>query len=457
MPLSRRDLLRLGATGALVAAVGACSNGSGRGPTAARQGAGAGDPVGTAVSRWAVDPLALGSYSYLAVGSTPDDRRALAKPVDGVLFLAGEATSSAHPATVRGAWESGQRAATEAMAATDDTIVVIGAGAAGLAAAFRIEAEGGTAVVVEARERVGGRVHTVDAGLPVDLGASWIHGTAGDPIVAEVARRGLGTSETDYDALDLRGASGRDEVIFEAAAALERAVLDGAEASPASSVADLVEQVVRETEVPSLRAAELDYLVTSQIEHELAADAGDLVGHALLEGDDVDGPDLLIRGGHGPVLEAIAAELADVRLATTVSVVRRRGPRGAAVEVETSTGTVTGGAVVVTVPLGVLKADRPTFDPPLPEGHRVAIQRLGMGALEKCALTFDEPFWDPDAHLLGRVGGEGRWAEWLSLLPATGVPALVGFNAGSVARQAAALSPDRVVADALAALRSMDA
>src|SRR5512146_2971986 len=63
-------------------------------------------------------------------------------------------------------------------------IVVIGAGLAGLAAARELQAQGHDVVVVEARDRVGGRVWTSTqwADAPLDFGASWIHGTQGNPI-----------------------------------------------------------------------------------------------------------------------------------------------------------------------------------------------------------------------------------------------------------------------------------
>jgi monoamine oxidase len=66
------------------------------------------------ISRWASDPFALGSYSYLAMGSSFEDIDALAAPA-GRLFFAGEATSREHPSTVHGAYASGIRAAQEAL------------------------------------------------------------------------------------------------------------------------------------------------------------------------------------------------------------------------------------------------------------------------------------------------------------------------------------------------------
>jgi monoamine oxidase len=74
-------------------------------------GAGVPDPIAHQVTRWGADPLARGSYSYNALGSHPRMRDALAAPIDGRLFLAGEATERDWFGTVHGAYLSGQRAA----------------------------------------------------------------------------------------------------------------------------------------------------------------------------------------------------------------------------------------------------------------------------------------------------------------------------------------------------------
>src|SRR5262245_1594691 len=72
---------------------------------------GAPKPIGALVTRWAADPYARGSYSFLAVGSSPADLRALAEPVSDRLLFAGEATHQGCFATVHGAYMTGVREA----------------------------------------------------------------------------------------------------------------------------------------------------------------------------------------------------------------------------------------------------------------------------------------------------------------------------------------------------------
>ncbi|OWY58531.1 hypothetical protein B7486_79465, partial [cyanobacterium TDX16] len=160
------------------------------------------DPVAALVTRWHEDRWSFGSYSYLAVGASPEDRAALAAPMDDVVFWAGEATEVDEPSTVHGALLSGWRAADEVVEALDEgaSVVVVGAGASGLAAAQQLAEAGFEVQVLEARERIGGRIWTEDLdGTPVDLGASWIHGVDGNPTTELAEEIDAELHETDLE------------------------------------------------------------------------------------------------------------------------------------------------------------------------------------------------------------------------------------------------------------------
>ena len=121
-------------------------------------------PTGAVLTRWGRDPWALGASSYLATGATVADRRATAAPGGPRLYFAGEHTSADHPGTVHGALESGRRAASEVaeLGRPGDSVLVIGAGAAGLQAAQDLTDAGFTVTVLEARSGLAvGRGRTV--------------------------------------------------------------------------------------------------------------------------------------------------------------------------------------------------------------------------------------------------------------------------------------------------------
>ncbi|MFN0095554.1 MAG: FAD-dependent oxidoreductase [Dehalococcoidia bacterium] len=136
-------------------------------------------PVAMLRTSWSTDPWTLGSYSFIPAGANPGDRRALREPVAGRIFFAGEAMAIEDPATVHGAIASGRETAERVLTAAKpgELVVVIGAGVAGLMAAQALREGGAEVEVVEARDRIGGRVATVQpAGwpFPLELGASWV-------------------------------------------------------------------------------------------------------------------------------------------------------------------------------------------------------------------------------------------------------------------------------------------
>ncbi|MEY4984936.1 MAG: hypothetical protein RIR62_3202, partial [Pseudomonadota bacterium] len=85
--------------------------------------------------------------------------------------------------------------------AADAPVVVVGAGIAGLTVASELAAGGRAVVVLEARDRIGGRIFTSRAwpDLPVDMGASWIHGVTGNPVTALARAAGARMAGTSYD------------------------------------------------------------------------------------------------------------------------------------------------------------------------------------------------------------------------------------------------------------------
>src|SRR5262245_374568 len=107
-------------------------------------------------SHWCSDPDTAGAYSYLRVGGRPEHRARLGAELLPSLWFAGEATSVEYPATMHGAWFSGERAADAVIAGTEGEVLVVGAGLAGLAAARRLVAAGRDTTVIELRERAGG-------------------------------------------------------------------------------------------------------------------------------------------------------------------------------------------------------------------------------------------------------------------------------------------------------------
>lgn len=472
MPISRRTVLKGSALLVLYAAVPGCASDGGdepdtsgdEGGDAAGEGSDVPEPEDWVVTRWRADPFAGGSYSFLAVGSSPDDRRALAAPVGDRLFFAGEATSVANPATAHGALESGRAAAAavDEVAAAGARVVVVGAGMAGLGAARALHDLGYHVTVVEGRDRRGGRTFTDDSlGIPLDLGASWIHGVDGNPLSTLADDLGVARGPaTDWDneieyAPD--GAELTDALYAAADEALDAVLAHAAEQSEQrdddAPLRDVVEEALADLDLDDdVEVVTRHYLNTS-IEHEYSGSLEQLSTWWWDEGEGYPGEDELLPGGYVGLVDGLADGL-DIR---TGMAAQRIASGDEGVVVESDVDAVGADHVVVTLPLGVLKAGTVTFEPPLPDDKATAIERLGMGLLDKVYLRFPEVFWDAEADAIGWASpdADGRWAEWLNVAKVTGEPVLLGFNAAGYAEQMEVRTDEDVVADAMAVLRTI--
>ena len=152
-------------------------------------------PLTVSRTNWSSDPFSRGSFSYAAVGATPEHRVDLGQSVDARVFFAGEATAAEEPGTVQGARASGLLAASQVrdVAAPGERITVIGAGIAGITAARQLVDDGFNVVVIEARDRIGGRIDTVsgDWPFPIERGPSFVHRTSVDFLDDELTALGV--------------------------------------------------------------------------------------------------------------------------------------------------------------------------------------------------------------------------------------------------------------------------
>jgi monoamine oxidase len=164
------------------------------------------------------------------------------------------------------------------------------------------------------------------------------------------------------------------------------------------------------------------------------------------------GEDVLFPGGYDQLTGYLARGL-DIRFSTAVAQVRWGGPGVEVVLV--SDEALRADRVIVTVPLGVLKAGGLRFTPELPQDKQAAIERLRMGLLNKLFLRFEVAFWPAGMDWHECMKREpGLWSQWVSLARA-GAPVLLGFTGGDAAREIEPQADRAILADASAALRDM--
>ncbi|TFC46381.1 FAD-dependent oxidoreductase [Cryobacterium sp. TMT1-21] len=408
---------------------------------------------------WSADPFARGSFSFPAVGATPEQREALATPVDGRLFLAGEATSIDAPGTVQGARASGMRAArdVQAVATAGERIAVIGAGIAGLTAARALKDAGFDVVVVEARDRIGGRIDTVTDKkwpFPIELGASVVRASGTTTLDEELIGLGVITAPFSRTS-ETRTSDGLvvpvpDTGAQAVNAALAWAADQPADVSVARALADSGASKLSTTDADTgvSDADWLDYEITTVLALNSGAAVDDQSGWYTPAAPGLD-EDRLVLGGFNGLFDALleGIDLLGSSVVTRIAY----GESGASLRL--GNGESLGAdRVIVTVPLGVLKTKVMEFDPPLPFAHRGAIAALGMGTLDKIWLQFAEPFWDTDAPLWTTVGGDDDFRVWINMVPFTGEPVLVGLVAAETALRLAEVGDDEFLAAALASL-----
>ncbi len=263
-------------------------------------------------------------------------------------------------------------------------VLIIGAGVAGLAAANSLRAAGLSVKILEARKRVGGRIHTIhDAASaePAELGAEFVHGRPAELI--RLADRGrLGMSEIDgEDVCWEQGAFTTCSDVVEDVAKLLR----GAESKPDQPFSQMLDASKMQ---PADKGRARDY-----VEGFNAADAGIAGTQGLArqqQAEDETENDHTGRFAAGyDAIPALLNEGLHISLNTIVESVQwRRGQ----VEVTATGGQWTANRLLVTVPLGVLKARSIRFDPE-PTAILTAADRLGAGHVVRLTMRFDRRLW----------------------------------------------------------------
>lgn len=326
----------------------------------------------------------------------------------------------------------------------DPDIVVVGAGAAGLAAAQALRALGRRVVVLEAKGRVGGRAYTShhEFGVPFDHGCQWLHSASRNPFTAladtwrfryrrRPVRRRLHLGDRWADAAETRRWQRYCDRQWRRIETLARE--QGDMAAGTALQADTRWRPAFERWFAMLSAVEPDH------------------GSALDQLDYRDSRENWpVREGFGTVVSRLAADLT-VRTNCPVHRIRRTA---GGVAVETAEGTVTAAAAIVTVPAGLLAQGRPAFEPALSPALQEAAHGLRAGPAEKIAIGFDRNVFELDGPASAMsLPAEARCIGF-QLRP-NGWNLAIGFTGGELAAAVAAMPQDDAEALAVEQLAAM--
>ena len=297
----------------------------------------------------------------------------------------------------------------------DADIVVIGAGAAGIAAARRIVAAGRKVIVIEASGRVGGRCQTETAGFdaPFERGARWLHNPDGNAMMRLVRSAG-------FDAVALppgqririgrrNARAGETEQFLASLVRANRAIDDAARRGDAACASvlpkDLGEWAGTVEFLLGAFTTGKDLKDLSVVDHARAVDRASASG---------------VRQGLG----ALMVKLADGLPISLSTPAQRIAWTNRDVAVETPAGRVTARAAIVTVSTNVLVANGIAFSPDLPKRQIDALGRLSLGSTDRIALQLtgnalglgrDEVLIEQSdglrtASLMANIGGTGLCA-----------------------------------------------
>lgn len=283
------------------------------------------------------------------------------------------------------------------MANDDVEVVVVGGGAAGIAAAQRLCRASIRALVVEARGRLGGRAWTVTAesGFALDLGCGWLHSADRNPWRRVAEEQGAAIDKTPppwmRPSLEIGFSRSQQSDFYQALTAfyarLDHAAADEHDAAAASrldpncpwnGLINAVSTYVSGVELDRLSVQDFHRYADSGVNWRVVA-------------------------GYGAIISTYAANLQTV-LDCPVSRIDHGAKR---IRVETKKGVIAADHAIVTLPSSILAAERVSFTPLLPEKTRAA-HGLPLGLADKLFIALkDAEGFDKDSRLFGRTDRAG--------------------------------------------------
>lgn len=349
-------------------------------------------------------------------------------------------------------------------------VLIIGAGISGLEAARLLREQGVKTIILEARNRTGGRIWSIrsETGHMLDMGAAWIHGINGgihngllsNPLWDLTQEANISTRPTqaddfqviyprEYDQTDNFGQWFDDYMNF----VREETRLSSSNTS-FGYYADLFVQKTNFTE----NQKNIFYsLLHYYLENNEGARINEIGAKGFLDITTVHYGDehIFHQDGFMSLTNYLTKYAGEIQLEKIVTEINYNNRF---VQVLTNDGKIYQSEfVLVTVPLGVLKSKEILFNPQLPQWKLDAIDRLGYGLLEKIILVWDQPWWNSTNFYFMRVSSKtNHFGYWVNLNKWNDKPVLICFFAGqSDYREELIHDKDQIIEDITITLQEM--
>lgn len=333
-------------------------------------------------------------------------------------------------------------------------VIIVGAGAAGLMAAWELAQAGRSVLVLEARDRIGGRIHTLHPPgfeLPVEGGAEFMHG---DLTYTKMYFEKAGIKKYEVKGEIWQQKNGRLEMqedFIEDFPALNKKFKELEADMP---VQEFTSHYLQDSRYETLR-----FTLHNYVEGYYAADPAKASTFALR--DELNGADeeqYRMEQGYGPLVQFLFEECSKLNVEFILSGIVTEISYGDGVSVSTTSEQFHCGQVLVTIPIGNLQAGSISFVPALEKERTHAISQLGFGPVIKTILNFKEPFWlekeiagGNDLSKMNFLFTEEKIPTWWTTYPKKSSQ-LTGWSAGSNATLLKGQSNEAIMQAALESL-----
>lgn len=337
-------------------------------------------------------------------------------------------------------------------------VIVIGAGIAGLSAAGLLHKLGYKVLVLEARNRIGGRIWTFkhSTSVNLDLGAFWLHYLKKNPLKALADKHKIKIAKTDFNSLVICDPEGQKIDARRKKAALCRfadfsrfAEIFKKMRKECFSIQDILDVYLSKQVTPLEEVPTLKYLAKHWVEDAYGADLSGISPHYF---DPEGSKDAYFPGGWDQIIRILSKNL---NIQTDHKVEKIIYGEDT-VKIHTNRASFESVYCISTIPLGILKNGSIHFSPPLPDFKRKVIDRLGIGLLNKIFLFFPRVFWDKNCEFIGYADSDkGNAREFINYFKYTGKPILCTTITGRKAEYLEGLSDAEIVFVLMPVLRKI--
>lgn len=339
-----------------------------------------------------------------------------------------------------------------AVAPNGKTVIVVGAGISGLIAAQKLVENGFGVTVLESNSKVGGRLSTQRINDVVfDEGASWIHGINGNPIVNLAKKAGMNTAFTDDESrisYDIKGVV-RSAAVYDKAEEELYTILESMMNS--GNASQSFESVFNNLYPAKSNDRLWKFLLSTYV----TFDCGDLDRLSSLlyyEGEEFGGIEKIASNGYDKIANFLVEGL-NIELHQRVSEIDYSSSK---IKVKHNEIISEADFVLVTVPLGVLKAKAINFSPALPVFKQNAIEKVGMNCVNKFLLVWETAFWDDVQYISYTPEIKDKFNYFVNVKKyQASQNALMTFAYAEYARKTETMSDQQIIDEIMTHLKDM--